>query len=202
MKLYYSRGACSLAPHIILHELNIACEYSAVDLKTKKTVAGEDYYQINPKGAVPFLQTDEGFSLSENAVIQQYLADRYQAYQLLPPLGDRNRYEVLMWLNYVATDIHKGFSPFFNAEIPSEIKEQIFKPALLNKFKYLDGILAGQQYLVGNQFTLPDSYLFTVLRWCRLCDIRLAEYPSLLRYFERMHQRPSVVTALREEGLL
>ena len=201
MKLYYSKGTSSLAVHIILHELKIPCDYILVDWKTKKTATGEDYYQINPKGAVPFLQTDDGFCLSENAIILQYLADTYHAQCLLPAFGDRKRYEVLMWLNYVTTDIHKGFSPFFNAELPSEIKEQIFKPALLKKFEYLNGILADHSYLAGDYFTLPDSYLFTVLRWCNICDIKLQEYPSLWHYFERIRKRSSVAVAMQEEGL-
>jgi len=136
MKLYYAKGACSLAPHIIIHELNIPCELLAVSLANKKTANGEDYLAINPKGAVPALALDNGELLTENAVIQQYLADTHQASHLLPEIGNFSRYRVLEWLNFAATDLHKSFSPLFNKSVPADIVDTIFKPLLCKKIRF------------------------------------------------------------------
>src|SRR5690349_19217638 len=122
MKLYYSKGACSLAVRIIINEIGLQSEYEAVDLKTKKTATGQDFLKINPKGSVPVIQTDEKQILTENAVIQQYLADTNKATQLLPALGNFERYRVLEWLNFISTELHKGFSPLFNPNVPNELK--------------------------------------------------------------------------------
>lgn len=201
MKLYYSKGACSLAVRIIIHELNLKCDYEAVDLKTKKTKTGKDYLTINPKGAVPALMLDNNQILTENGAIQQYLADINHADQLLPPLNDLNRYRVLEWLNYASSDIHKGFGPLFNHELSDEIKEKIFKPALEKKFNGLDQHLKDNQFLTGDQFTLPDAYLFAMLRWFKVFKIDMNRWPNISRYFQELKERPSIRKSLEEEGL-
>jgi glutathione S-transferase len=201
MKLYYSKGACSLAVRIILNELAIPCDYEAVDLKTKKTETGLDYFTINFKGAVPVLVLDNQEVLTENSIIQQYLADQYKATQLLPPVGDFKRYRVLEWLNFVSSDLHKGFGPLFNANVSEAMKEEIFKPILKNKFNFVEKRLANNKFLLGDHFTLPDGYLFVVLRWAQHFKI-LSTFPHLSRYFSDLQKRPSVQKSLKEEGLL
>src|SRR5579864_6749967 len=160
MKLYYSKGACSLAVRIIIHELDLPCDYVAVNLKTKETENGEDFLKINPKGSVPTLVVDNKTIITENAVIQQYLADKMKATHLLPLISSLQRYRVLEWLNYVSTELHKGCGPLFNPEVPEECKE-IFRKILMKKFQSLDTHFKTHKYLLGDEFTLPDAYLFT-----------------------------------------
>ncbi len=201
MKLYYSKGACSLVVRIIIHELGLACTFEAVNLKTKETETGADFLQINPKGAVPALMINEKEVLTENTVIQQYLAEKNTAHQLLPAVGDLQRYRVLEWLNFVSTDLHKNCSPLFNPKIPDNFKEDVFKPVVKSKLTYVNQVLQQQHYLAGEHFTLPDAYLFVVLRWLPGLKINLAEFANLQRFFDNLKQRKSVVQALQEEGL-
>jgi glutathione S-transferase len=202
MKLYYSRGACSLVPHIIIQELNIPCEFIAVDLPSHTLKSdGTDFYKVNPKGAVPVLQLDNGEILTENAVIQQYLADTYKATQLLPALGNMKRYHVLEWLNYISTDLHKGFSPLFNREVPQELKDKIFLPLIFKRFDFINKHLANQAYLTGNDFALPDAYAFVVINWTKNFDVDLNKWPNIAHFQAEMRKRPSVEKALAEEGL-
>lgn len=133
MKLYYTSSVCSLAVRIIIHELEIPCDYEPVNLKTKKTEKGEDFLKINPKGAVPVLQLKDGEILTENAVILQYLADKYNAVNLLPPVGDMKRYRTLEWLNFVSTDLHRYCTPLFWSKFSDDIKENLFTPILNNQ---------------------------------------------------------------------
>jgi len=200
MKLYYSKGTCSLAVRIAIHEMQAPCEFEAVDLKTKKTVHKKDYLEINPKGSVPALQLDDGQILTENAVIQQYLADKYHATTLLSPVGLMQRYRILEWLNFCSTDIHKSFSPLFNPAIPQEVKNEVFIPALEKKLNIMDKHLAEHSFLVGDPFTLPDGYLFVMLRWLPNVGMDLAKWPNLTRYFNTIAQRKSVILALQEEA--
>ena len=201
MKLYYSKGACSLAIHIVLHEMNLPCEYIAVNLGTKKTEHGDDFYAINPKGAVPSLVLDDGTILTENVVIQQYLADTYKAYTLLPPLGNLKRYEVLAWLNYATTDLHKSCGPLFNPIVPVDIKTEIFLPIVASKLAFLEQHFAQHTFVSGDHCTLPDAYIFTVLRWMPHLGLPLDAYPNLVRFFNLMKSRKSVKEAMKEEGL-
>jgi len=202
MKLYYSKGACSLVVRIALHEMKIPCEYESVNLRTKKTETDADFYKINPKGAVPALQLESGEILTENAAIQQYLADTFKAEQLLPPVSDIKRYRVLEWLNFIATDLHKGCSPFFNPMLSDQVKEEIFLPILKNKFHYVEQHLAKHKYLLGDQFTLPDCYLFVMLSWMPGVKLNITNFPALSQYFETLKKRESVTKSLKEEGLL
>jgi glutathione S-transferase len=201
MLLYYSRGACSLAVRITMHEIGIAAQFEAVDLKTKKTHSDKDYLTINPKGAVPALVLDTGEVLTENAVIQQYLADKYQAVQYLPPIGEVKRYRVLEWLNFISTDLHKGCGPFFNPHLPNEIKETIFKPNLKNKLNIVEKHLSTHTFLLGETFTLADPYLFVILSWLSHFGMDITEWPSLKRYFENLKKRKSIEQAMHEEKL-
>lgn len=201
MKLYYSKGACSLAVRIVMHEIGLQCEFEAVNLKTKQTQTGANFLEINPKGGVPTLVLDDNTILTENAVIQQYLADTFNATQLLPPLKDFQRYRVLEWLNFVSTDLHKGVAPLFNPNLAQEVKE-VFKTNLKKNLQFLDNHLKQQSCLLDNkQFTLADGYLFVVLTWLPHFQINLNEYNNLARYFSELKDRPSIQQALTEEGL-
>lgn len=201
MKLFYAKGACSLAARIILNEISIAPDYEAVDLQTKQTESGQNFLAINPKGCVPTLCLENGRILTENAVIMQYLADHYEAENLLPHVGDWQRYRVLEWLNYVSTELHKGFSPMFNRDISPELKETIFIPKIMEKLQYVDNCLRDQKYLLGKHFTLPDAYLFVVLRWVIGKKLPVDPLKNLLHYVTQLRLRKSVAEALKQEGL-
>lgn len=201
MKLYYSKGACSLAVRIIINELKMPSEFEAVDLKTKITETGADFLKINPKGEVPTLVLDNQNVLTENAVIQQYLVDVKARTDLLPAVGDFQRYRVLEWLNFITTDLHKGFGPLFNAKVPEDLKNNLFKPNLRTKFELIEKHLEGKLYLLGENFTLPDAYLFVILRWFYHMKIELASATNLSRYFALLKTRPSIEQSLKQEGL-
>lgn len=201
MKLYYSKGACSLVVRICINEIGLKCEYEAVNLQNKTTATGEDYWKINPKGAVPALLTDDKQILTENTVIQQYLADTHHADTLLPPVGQWQRYRVLEWLNFVTTELHKGFGPLFNPQMPDQVKQEITTPFLKKKFEFVDSHLS-KTYLMGDTFTLPDGYLFVMLLWAKNMKIDLSHCKNLTRFFEQASQRRSIRQSLEEEGLL
>ncbi|HLI12453.1 MAG TPA: glutathione transferase GstA [Alphaproteobacteria bacterium] len=200
MKLYFTPGACSLSPHIALREAGIGFDLEKVDLGKKQTASGADYKAINPKGAVPALQLDDGQVLTEGAVIVQYIADRKPEAKLAPAAGKPERYRLQEWLNYVATEIHKGIGPMFNPKLPAEAKA-VLKEVLAAKFDFLAKKLDGKPYLMGNEFTVADGYLFTVLRWTKAHDIDLGKWPTLKAYVDRVAARPAVQSALKAEGL-
>lgn len=202
MKLYYVSSVCSLAVRIIIHEIGINCEYESVNLKTKQTETGSDFLKINPKGAVPVLVLDDGDCLTENAVILQYLADKYQATELLPPAGNLRRYRILEWLNFVSTDLHRFCAPLFWSKIPNPVKEDVFMPILYSKLSIVERHLQNHKFLMGHQITLPDSYLFVILIWMIKLNINLITWPNLLRYFNDMKHQKSVEIAMEEEHLL
>lgn len=201
MKLYYAPGACSQAVHIILHEANLEHSSVNVDLRAKRTEHGDDYWAINPKGGVPALDIGEAEVLTENAAILQYLADQAPAAGLLPPLGEVKRYRVLEWLNYIATELHKGFGPLWNPASPEDIK-QATRDLLAKKFDYVQGKLGDRPYLMGGRFTLPDAYLFVILNWTGMHGIDLARWPGLTAFVRRVGERPAVQLVLRAEGLV
>lgn len=201
MKLYYSRGACSLAVRILLHEMGLPCEFEKVDLKTKKTETGQDFLEINPKGQVPTLVLDDEEVLTENALIHQYLADKYNNTQLLPAIGDFRRYRVLEAMNFVTTDLHKGFGPLFNSSLPDNIKDEFFKPKLIAKARLLDEHFGRHQYLYGDTYTLGDGYLFTILRWYYGMKVDISDLKNVQRYYKILAERPSIAQSLKEEGL-
>ena len=200
MKLYYTKGACSLIVRIIINEIGLKADYESVDLRTKKTASGMDFLTINSKGSVPALQLDDGEILTENAVILQYLADTAHATQLLPAVGDFKRYRVLEWLNYTATDLHKGIGLLFNPAITQEMKEKIFFPLIKTKLSYINNHLKENQYLLGNYFTLPDAYLFVVMRWAAYFKIDLNEWTHLVKYLDELKNRKSIQESLQQEN--
>jgi glutathione S-transferase len=201
MKLYYSAGACSLSPHIVLLEAGLPYTLVKTDLKTKKTDGGADYLTINSKGAVPALELDDGRVLTEGPAIVQYLADQRPESGLAPRAGTFERYQLMEILNYITSEVHKGFSPLFNPESSAEMK-QASVSALSKKFDWLTGFLGGKNFLLGNTFTVADAYLFTVLNWARIVKIDLSKWPVLAAYQARIAQRPKVQAALKEQGLL
>lgn len=199
MKLYYSKGACSLSVRILIHELNLTSEYEEVNLSTKKTISGQDFWKINPKGEVPVLVLDNGEILTENMAIHQFLADQEQASTIFPT--DFKRYRVIEWLSFVSTDLHKGFGPLFNPEVPEELKENLFKKIMQKKLAIVDQHLMESPYLVGDDYTLADGYMFVVLRWAIYFKLDFAKLPNIIRYFKTMKERKSVEQSLEEEGL-
>lgn len=201
MKLYYIPGACSLSPHIILREAGLSFDLVKVDGKTKKTDSGADFNAINPKGYVPLLELDDGQRLTEGAVIVQYLADRKPEAKLAPAAGTPDRYRLQEWLNFIASEVHKGFSPLFNPQLPESWKTVVVD-RLGTRFDYLSKHLEKNQYLMGNGFSVADAYLFTVLNWTRFVGIDLGKWPLLQAYSARIAARPSVQQALAAEGLL
>lgn len=201
MKLYYSPGACSLAVRIIINELGLPAEFEKVDLRSKKTETGADFLAVNIKGAVPTIALDDGSTLTENTVILQYLADSSKAYALLPAVGDFARYRVLIWVNYITTELHKTFGLLFNPNMPQNVKDEIVVPLILDKFRYVDNHLKKSSYLSGDTFSLPDAYLFVILRWAHYFKIDLTEYTALVSYFKELSKRPSIEKSLKEESI-
>lgn len=202
MKLYYYKGACSLAIRITMNEIGIKSEYEAVNLKTKQTETGKDFLIINPKGAVPTIITDEHETLTENVAIQQYLADKYQATQLLPAINNMKRYKVLEWLCFVNTDLHKTISVLFNPNVSEDDKNNVFKPLLANKLNIAEQYLQHRTFIMDEQFTIADAYMFVVLSWLPLVKMDITHYPSLVKYTSTITKRPAVQKALAEEGLI
>lgn len=201
MKLYYSQGACSLSPHIVMHEAGLAFEAIPAPTKTHQLPDGTDFYTINPLGYVPYLTLDDGRSLHEGPAIVQYLADLVPEKKLAPANGTFERYKLQEWLTFIGTELHKSFSPLFNPAAPDETKEQA-KQTLAKRLAWVDGELAGKDYLLGEQFTVADAYLFTVTNWARIVKVDLSTFANLLAYRNRVSERPGVQAAMRAEGLL
>jgi len=200
MKLYFYPGACSLAPHIVLREAGLSFDLEQVDLGTKLTAGGEDFSKINPKGYVPALRLDDGEVLTEVAVILQYLADHKPESGLEPGAGTMERYRVMEWLNFIATEVHKQFGPLFNPKITAEWKENQLS-RLAQRFDYLAQHLGGKQYLMGDNFTVADAYLFTVINWAGFLHVDISKWPQLTDYLARIAARPAVKAAMEAEGL-
>jgi glutathione S-transferase len=200
MKLYYSPGACSQAPHIMLHEIGLDHDAARVDLKAKTLEDGSDYFKINPKGAVPALQLDSGDVLTENAVILQYLGDRANWPEVLPPMGDFRRYHVLEMVSFITTELHKRFGFLFNPDATDEMKQLVIAD-LSKKLSYIDQQLGDGPFLFGDDLTLPDAYLFVITGWAEKM-IGLNQWPNLEAFRQRMLQRPAVRQVMQFEGLL
>jgi glutathione S-transferase len=200
MKLYYSPGACSLAPHIALREVGYQFELEQVDLAAKKTKSGADYSKINGKGYVPALQLDSGEVLTEAPVILQYIADQKPESGLVPKAGTMERYRTQEWLNFVTSELHKGLGALFNPALA-----ETARPAIVDKlsarFDFLAKQLDGKPYITGDKFTAPDAYAFTVLSWAPHLKVSLDKWPTLKAYIERIVGRPHVQAALKAEGL-
>jgi glutathione S-transferase len=201
MKLYYSPGACSLSPHIVLREAGLAFELVLASTKTKKLQDGTDFYTINPKGSVPVLELDKGQRLTEGPAIVQYLADLAPASGLAPAAGTWERARLQEWLNFITSELHKGFSPLFTPGMVEEAKP-LFRAKLLERFKYVDQQLEGKSYLMGETFTVADAYLFTVSNWGQYVGVDIAPFANLAAFRARVSARPAVQAALEAEGLL
>ena len=200
LTLYYSPGACSQAPHILLHEIGLEHDAKRVDLKAKKLEDGSDYLKVNPKGAVPAIQLESGEVLTENAVVLQYIGDRTSWPEVLPPLGNFSRYRVLEMVNFITTELHKRFGFLFNRDATDEFKAFV-KEDLSKKLTWMDERLGDGPFVMGDEFTLPDAYLFVITRWTDKM-IGLDKWPNLRAFYERMQARDSVRNVLRFEGLL
>jgi len=201
MKLYYSPGACSLSPHIVVSETGLNVELEKVNLAEHKTASGQDYMTINPKGYVPALQLDDGSVLTEGPAIVQYLADQKPGSGLIPPAGAIDRYRVQEWLNFIGTELHKNFGSLFNKATPDATKESA-KANITRRLAYLNDKLAGKQYLMGSNFTVADAYAFTIVNWTNFVGIDLKPYPNLAAYMGRVAARPKVLETLKSEGLV
>lgn len=196
MKLYFSPGACSLAPHIALREAGLPVEL--VRVKDHKLQDGTDYYGINPKGYVPAIGLDDGQLLTEGAALLQYIADLKPESGLLPKPGTLERFRANEWLTFISSEIHKSFSPLFNPALTDEAKA-VFKARLASRFDLLEKHLGGRAYLLGDQFTVADAYLYTVVSWAGGVGIDLSRWPHLAAHRQRVAERPQVKQALQAE---
>ena len=200
MKLYFAPGACSLSPHIVAREAGIDLQLEKVDTKSHTFNGGSDYYKVNPKGYVPALEIKAGDVLTEGPAIVQYLGDQKPQSGIVPPAGTSERYRLQEMLGYINSEIHKTYSPLFGKpaeEVASERREYLKK-----RYAYLEGILATQQYLVGNRFSAADAYLFTVTNWSKYVNLDLSGFPNLQEFQKRVAARPAVQQAMKEEGLI
>jgi glutathione S-transferase len=200
MKLYYSPGACSLSPHIVLREAGLAFEALKAPTKTHKLDDGTDYYTINPLGYVPLLELDDGTRLAEGPAIVQYIADQAPLKNLAPANGTLARYRLQSLLNFVGTELHKGYSPLFNPATPEEFKA-VVREKLVSRYKWVDEQLAGKDYFTGEHFSVVDAYLFTVTNWAKPTGVDLSAYANVTAFMARVAARPAVQEALKAEGL-
>lgn len=200
MKLFFSRGACSLSPHIVLREAGLPFDLERVDLRTHLTEKGTDFDTINPKGYVPTLQLDDGSVLTEGPAIVQYIADQKPDARLAPPNGTLGRYRLQEWLTFIGTELHKSFSPLFDAATPEETKKLSLEK-IGKRLEYVSQQLGEKQYLLGDDFTGPDAYLFVMLLWAKGKGPDVSRWPNLGAYFDRIRARPAVTAAFDAEGL-
>ncbi len=200
MKLFYKPGACSLASHITLRESGKDFTLDGVDLMKKRLENGDDFFAVNPKGQVPALLLDDGTLLTEGVAIMQYLADSVPDRQLLAPTSSLSRYKTIEWLNYIATELHKGFTPLFRPDTPEDFKPTV-RALLEKKMQYVNDALQDNQWICGSRFSIADAYLFTVLRWAYAVKLNMAGLSNIDAYMARMAERPAVAAALKAEGL-
>lgn len=201
MKLYYSPGACSLAPHIIAREAGIDLQLDKVDTKAKRTASGHDYLQITPKGYVPALELADGQVLTEGPAIQQFLADLAPESGLAPPNGSFERVRLQEMLGYINSELHKSYSPLFSPDTPEQTRAER-KAYLRKRYEPVERVLAGQPWIVGDRFGIADAYLFVVTNWAKAVELDLSAFPALLAFQNRVAERPAVQAALVAEGLV
>lgn len=202
MKLYFTPGACSLSPHIVLREAGIDADLEQVDLKSKKTKSGADYTAVNPKGQVPTLVLDNGQTLTEGPAIVQYLADQKPDSRLAPRNGTFERYRLQEWLNFITSELHKSFGALFQPAVPDDYK-RIAKETISNRFAFVDRHLGkAGPFLLGSDFTVADAYLFVMATWAGYLKIDLSQWSNLKAFADRVAARPKVHEAMREEGLV
>jgi glutathione S-transferase len=200
MKLFYAPGACSLSPHIVLNEAGLSFDKVKVDTKSK-AMQGGDYRSVNPLGYVPALELDDGTILTEGPAIVQWIADKVPDKKLAPANGSLERTKLQAWLNFISTELHKGFSPLFNPAMPDAAK-QFFRERLATRFQHLDRHLADKDYLMGKAFSVADAYLFTVSNWAAHTGVDLSGFANVLAYRKRVSARPAVQAAMQAEGLI
>lgn len=201
MKLYYAPGACSLSPHISLREAGVPFDLERVDLASRKTASGEDFSKINPKGYVPALRLDDGEVLTEGAAMVQFIADRHPLAGLAPANGTLERARLQEHLNFIASELHKAFSPLFGA--PTEEAKQVAVANVVRRLDHVERVLGdGRLYLLGERFSVADAYLFTVANWTGPTGIGLDRWPHVAAFVARIAARPSVQAAMRAEGLM
>lgn len=201
MKLYYSPGACSMAPHIILRELGKKFELEKVDIGAKKTASGKDFWKVNGKGYVPTLELKKGEVLTEVSTILQFLADKAKATKILPKAGTMARYRTMEMLNFVASELHKGIGGLFNPAMPEDGKKAI-KDRVGKRLDYFDGVLAKNKFITGKTFSVADAYAFTVINWCNKVGIDLGQWKNIPAYMVRIAARPAVQATMKAEGLI
>jgi glutathione S-transferase len=201
MKLYYSPSACSLSPHIALYEAGLAFDAVLASTKSHKLADGTDFYSINPLGYVPALHLDDGTLLTEGPAIVQYIADLAPEKNLAPANGTLARYKLQSMLNFISTELHKGFAPLFNPKMPEEAKT-IAKEKLASRFGWLNGELEGKQFVMGDTFTVADAYLFTVTNWGKFVGVDVSAFANIVALCDRIKARPAVQLALKAEGLI
>ncbi len=202
MKLYYKPGACSLASHIALRETGADFSIEKVDTKEKKTESGEDYWRVNPNGYVPALRLDSDDIITEGPAVLQYIADQKPGANLAPPAGTLERARVQQYLNFVGSELHNAFSPFFGGELDDAARKKT-EAGVAKRMAYLESELDdGRDYLLGDQFTVADAYLFVVANWSNHVGVDLGQWPNIARFVGRVAKRPAVQDALRAEGLL
>ena len=201
MKLYYSPGACSLAPHIVLSEAGVQFEAIQAPTKTHQLPDGSDYYLVNPLGYVPLLELSDGTRLTEGPAIVQYIADQVPEKNLAPTNGTVARAQLQSWLNFISTELHKGFSPLFNPATPADYKIVVIDK-LMSRLAWVDGQLAGKSYLMGDTFSVADPYLFTVTNWAPRVGVDISSFSNIATFRDRMAARPAVQAAMKAEGLL
>lgn len=200
MKLYYSPGACSLSPHIVLREAGLNFDLALASTKTKKLADGSDFYQVNPKGQVPVLELDNGERLTEGPAIVQYIADQAPTSKLAPPAGSMQRYRLMEWLNFITSELHKSYSPLFNPAMPEEGKA-VYRARISERLQWVDSQLEGKQYLLGDEFSVADAYLFTVSGWSKVVSVDMGALKNLNAFRDRVAARPAVKAAMEAEGL-
>ena len=202
MKLYYVPGACSLAVHIVLREAGYKFELEKVDVPNKKTETGADYWGINPKGYVPALQLDDGSVLTEAGVILQYLADERPRRNLALKPRTMERYRLMEWLNFIAAEIHKTLGAFFKFK---QVMTPEWREAQLGlvdqRFTTLEKMLGSNHYVMGDEFSIADAYLFTTLNWTHFHQIDVSKWPNIKGFMARVAERPAVKKAMKVEGL-
>ena len=201
MKLYYSPGACSMAPHIVAREAGHTLNLEKVDIPNKKTADGGDYWKVNPKGYVPALMLDDGQVITEVGVICQYLADQKPESGLVPAFGTIARYHQMEALNFAATEIHKQIGALFNPKLTPEMKE-VQLGTIERRFNALEKMLDGKPYIMGDGFSAADAYLFTVLNWTKMHNIDVSKWPNIKGFMNRVAARPKVQETMKAEGLL
>lgn len=201
MRLYYSPGACSLASHIVAREAGIEIELEKVDIQTKRTQNGIDFFRINPKGSVPVLELDDGSLLTESSAIIQFLADLNPEHDLVPRNGTMARYRLQEWLGFINSDLHKSYSSLLNPVSPDTLRSER-RQAFLKYYAWIEAELTTHPWLLGQSFSAADAYLFTVTNWAPYVGLEISSFSALMAYQQRVASRPHVRKALSAEGLL